>query len=215
MKKNMYSLMLSEDVVGMIDRLAYSAGTNRSNMINNILAEYLSYKTPEMRIKEMMERLSELFSPGESLQVTLRPSLNTFALRSALAFKYNPTINYQIEFYRTAGSAIGELRAGLRTQNPSLKLAVMQFYKLWSRIEASYRGTSESAAEDERFTKTFRLAVDGKTTDGEISSAIADYVRAFDGGIKAFFYNLNDPQRAVAAVEEIYRDYYRGAAILM
>ena len=59
----MYSLMLSEDVVSLIDRMACQAGTNRSVMINNILAEYLSYRTPEMRIKEMMEKLDSLFPP--------------------------------------------------------------------------------------------------------------------------------------------------------
>lgn len=39
MKKNVYSLVLSEDVVHEIDKLAYQRGTNRSNMVNQILAE--------------------------------------------------------------------------------------------------------------------------------------------------------------------------------
>ena len=34
MKKNMYSLMLAEDVVRAIDDLAAQEGTNRSNLIN-------------------------------------------------------------------------------------------------------------------------------------------------------------------------------------
>ena len=47
--KNVYSIVLSSDVVDKIDRLAYERGTNRSNMINQILAEYVSYTTPEKR----------------------------------------------------------------------------------------------------------------------------------------------------------------------
>lgn len=47
MKKNMYSLMLAEKVVQAIDRLASEKGTNRSNLINQILAEYVSLTTPE------------------------------------------------------------------------------------------------------------------------------------------------------------------------
>ena len=39
MKKNMYSLMLSGSVVEEIDRLAAEQGTNRSNLVNQILAE--------------------------------------------------------------------------------------------------------------------------------------------------------------------------------
>ena len=39
MKKTVYSLVLSEDVVREIDKLATRRGTNRSNMVNQILAE--------------------------------------------------------------------------------------------------------------------------------------------------------------------------------
>ena len=41
MKKSMYSLMLSEDVVNEIDKLAREQSTNRSNLINQILADRL------------------------------------------------------------------------------------------------------------------------------------------------------------------------------
>ena len=42
MKKNMYSLMLAEDVIQAIDELASEKNTNRSNLINQILADYVS-----------------------------------------------------------------------------------------------------------------------------------------------------------------------------
>ena len=38
MKKSTYSVVLSDRVVAEIDRLAYRKGTNRSSMINEILA---------------------------------------------------------------------------------------------------------------------------------------------------------------------------------
>lgn len=41
LKKTLYSLMLSDEVVREADRLAHQMGTNRSNLINQILAEYL------------------------------------------------------------------------------------------------------------------------------------------------------------------------------
>ena len=37
MKKTLYSLMLSDDVVRAVDELAHSLGTNRSSLINQIL----------------------------------------------------------------------------------------------------------------------------------------------------------------------------------
>jgi metal-responsive CopG/Arc/MetJ family transcriptional regulator len=82
--------MLSEDIVAAVDRLAYESGTNRSNMINNILAEYVSYRTPEMRMRSMFETMENLLSACEGFKVMLRSSDSLFSLRSALTFKYNP-----------------------------------------------------------------------------------------------------------------------------
>ncbi len=39
MKRSTYSLILMDDVVAAIDRLAAQQGTSRSNLINQILAE--------------------------------------------------------------------------------------------------------------------------------------------------------------------------------
>ena len=39
MKKSVYSIVLADDVVEAIDEMAYSLGTSRSNLINQILAE--------------------------------------------------------------------------------------------------------------------------------------------------------------------------------
>ena len=39
MKKNVYSVMLAEDVVNEIDRLADERGITRSGFINEVLAE--------------------------------------------------------------------------------------------------------------------------------------------------------------------------------
>ena len=50
MKKTLYSLMLNEEVVREIDALAHQLGTNRSALINQILADYTSVLTPERRI---------------------------------------------------------------------------------------------------------------------------------------------------------------------
>ena len=46
MKKNLYSLTLSDDVVREVDALAHRMGTNRSALVNQILAEYVSVPTP-------------------------------------------------------------------------------------------------------------------------------------------------------------------------
>ena len=55
MNKSVYSIVLSDDVVAQVDRLAYKAGTSRSAMINRILADYVSYVTPEQRLRDILD----------------------------------------------------------------------------------------------------------------------------------------------------------------
>ena len=61
MKKCMYSLMLSPDVVREIDILADKQNTNRSNLVNQILAEYVSLITPEKHVKNIFDVVEQMF----------------------------------------------------------------------------------------------------------------------------------------------------------
>lgn len=204
--KNVYSIVLSSDVVEKIDRLAYENGTNRSNMINQILAEYVSYTTPEKRFQEIFRHMQNMFE-GSALKV-MEPSDTMFSLRSALAYKYNPTVKYSVELYRTESEEIGELRVSLRTQNAGLVLYMTQFYRLWHKIEKSYRTDVVCAISDGKYSRKLALLDrTGGVSEIDIGQVIATYIDAFDRALKAFFYHLETPSRAVAAVEEIYRGY--------
>ncbi len=215
MKKSMYSLMLSDEVVSAIDRLAYEGGTNRSNLVNRILAEYVSYRTPEMRMKDMLAQIEHLLAPRENLQTMLRQSGAMLDLRSALVFKYNPTVYYSVELYRVPSPAVGELKVSLRTQNSNLLLYMMQFYKLWAKIEQSYMGYCNCVVEDGKLTRrlTPGRAGNEEAAEQEICRAIVDYVSAFDEALKAFFYNLADGLTAARQVENVYKRYMALSAI--
>ena len=63
MKKTLYSLVLNDEVVREVDALAHRMGTNRSNLINQILAEYVNYTTPEQRINEVLSAIEQLMAP--------------------------------------------------------------------------------------------------------------------------------------------------------
>ena len=62
LQKSLYSLMLMDDVVREIDRLALQQNTNRSNFINQILAEYVSLMTPEKRIGNIFKNIEALIN---------------------------------------------------------------------------------------------------------------------------------------------------------
>lgn len=216
MNKSVYSLVLMDDVVEQIDRIAYEMNTSRSNMINQILAEYVSYMTPEKRMREIFSAVEQQLAGGSTFQVLLQPSDTMFSLRSALAYKYNPTVRYSVELCRNAKPLLGELRVSLRSQNSTLLLYLLQFFKLWVRVEESFLGRTESTVEDGRFIRKLVLRSEGAEPDNEtVGEAIAAYIDLFDRALKAFFANLSDPQRAVVQVQRLYVDYLHGQRILI
>ena len=101
MKKTLYSLMLNDEVVREVDALAHSLGTNRSNLINQILAEYVNYTTPERRINDVLSAISELMAPSRELVPFFAPNSFSMSLKSSLEYKYRPTVKYEVELYRS------------------------------------------------------------------------------------------------------------------
>lgn len=207
MNKSVYSLVLTDDVVAEIDRIAYENGTSRSNTVNQILAEYVSYDTPEKRIREVFSEVENLLTGSSRFQVMMQPSDSMFSLRSALAYKYNPTVRYSVELNRNLQPAIGELRVSVRSQSSALRLYMLQFFKLWSRIEQNLVGHVECAMADDRYIRRLAVAEDRKLDNEALGQAIAEYIRLFDTALKLFFNHLDQPETAIARVESLYGDY--------
>ena len=211
--KNVYSIVLSSDVVEKIDRLAYENGTNRSNMINQILAEYVSYTTPEKRFREVFRQMQAILE--NSAFKAAEPSDTMLSLRSAIAYKYNPTVKYNVELYRGEGDEIGELRVSLRTQNAGLILYMTEFYKLWYKIESAYRGEIPCGEANGKFARKLVLKNLNGVQSFDLGKGIASYVDAFDRALKAYLYHLESPNTARTAVETIYREYLASNRILV
>lgn len=218
MNKSMFPLMLSEDVVAAVDRLAYERGTNRSNMINQILAEYVSYTTPEMRMQSIFSKVEKLLSGRDSFQVLLQNSGSVFSLRSALAYKYNPNVRYTVELYRSPeGDSFGELRVALRTQSNSLILYLTQFYKLWIKLESAYNPMCEYRLDGGKLTRKLKLTrpESANLAEEEVGGLIADYIMYFDRAMKSFFYNLENAPAALEQTEQVCREYHRAAKAII
>ena len=213
MKKNNYCLMLSEEVVAAIDARASREGTNRSALINRILAEYVSYVTPEMRVREI------LTSARDALHLAFRreaESDTALALCSSLAYRYNPTVRYTLDFDRSANT-LGVLRVSLRTKNQVLIAMLYRFFELFARLEGEYVGNCEYTVGEGRFSRVLRLRDEGKTmlTLEGIGSLVADYLTMLDNAMKAYFRYAPREHEAFLAMGAIYRSYLAGAAALV
>lgn len=214
MNKSVYSLVLADEIVQEIDRLAYETGASRSAMINQILADYLRFTTPEKRMREVFSAIEQMLL-GSAFEPQLQPSESMFSLRTALDYKYNPSVRYSVELYKNARPLLGELRVSVRSQNSALVLAMLQFFKLWTRIETSYIGRVECAMEDGRYLRKLRLSDESKLTNEQIGEGIAAYINLLDSALKQYFECIHEPTLAVTNVEKRYVNYIRSGGIIL
>ena len=213
MKKTLYSLMLNDEVVREVDALAHSLGTNRSNLINQILAEYVNYTTPERRINDVLSAISELMAPSRELVPFFAPNSFSMSLKSSLEYKYRPTVKYEVELYRGGGDSIGELSVVFRTQSAALIASMTEFFRLWKRIEdlhlAAASGLQISyALYDGKFVRSL-CAPARDCTAGELAEAISEYIKLFDKLMKHYLTGRLDAQ----GVEAAYYSYMRTAKV--
>lgn len=207
MKKNMYSLILSEDVVKEIDRLAYENGTSRSNFINGILAEYCRMVTPEMRIKNIFDRVLDNLE-GSRLLPFKEPSSGIMTLRTSLEYKYHPTVKYDVQLFRKRGRAFGQLKVWLRTQNPELLRVLGDFFNILAEIEEKYSAVPPQkrgvySFEGGKFIRTFVLPEAREYDADEIADSINTYVKTIDDLLNGFF------QGKYATTLDMEKDYLR------
>ncbi|MBR4201912.1 MAG: ribbon-helix-helix protein, CopG family [Oscillospiraceae bacterium] len=200
MKKAVYSLVLSEDVVEAVDRMAYARGTSRSNLINQLLAEAVGYVTPERRMAEILQTLSQQMTGLFQLQEQAADGMLT--IRSPLRYRYKPTIRYRVELYRQPEHALGVLHASFRTQNKSLIADAEQFFRLWAEFECSHGMCAEEdcKVEDGCWDRRFAIRAGKEASTQEIGAAIGQYIKRVDAALKAYFAALPDCEAAKQAV---------------
>ncbi len=192
MQKSLYSLMLMDDVVREIDRLAAAQGMSRSGLVNSVLAEYASMTTPEKRIGEIYKQMELLIGSAGGLTPFLTPNRTTMYLKSSLDYKYRPTIKYEVELFRTPHGDIGELAVVFRTQSAELLRAVESFFSLWKRLEDVYAAPrmngrhARYALYDGKLVRSISLPEDGNTSNESISGAISAYITMLDELMKGY-----------------------------
>ncbi|MCF0135796.1 MAG: ribbon-helix-helix protein, CopG family [Lachnospiraceae bacterium] len=209
MAKSVYSLVLSDAVIEAIDREAYRSGVSRSQMIDRVLAEYVGLVTPERRIRRVFGQIEDMLTGTGSFQLTMQPTASTMSLRSALNYKYNPTIRYSIERRTTGLNEEIWLKIQLRTSNQTLINYMHYFFRYWQELEER-KGTRWNMA-PARYERKLKLP---EIEDRELyfGEQIADYIRSIDESLNLYFKeitttNIMDevvPRSALKAVLQHY-----------
>ncbi len=206
MEKNIYSLVLSDSVVEAVDALARTAGLSRSAMINQILAERVAYTTPEMRLREVLSAMQR--SMNEVFYFMEQPSAGTLSCRTALKYRYKPTVRYSVEIYSRGDKKAGELKVSFRTQNEQLINDLMGFFRCWAALEQKYISHKLSqdiiyTIDNGRFTRTLNMPP-FDISDEALGQAVADYMAMFDLALKEYFAYLPEEKSAASAAEQSY-----------
>lgn len=209
MQKSIYSLVLSDSVVEAVDNLARAAGLSRSAMINQILAERVAYTTPEMRMREILSAMQRSMNDG--FYYLEQPSAGTLSCRTALKYRYKPTVRYSVEIFSRGGKKAGELKVSFRTQNAQLISDLTGFFRAWAGFEQKYIAAKLTqdilyAIDNGKFTRTLNMPVP-EISDEALGSAVADYMAMFDAAMKEYFAYLPDTVTAAAAAEQSYASY--------
>ncbi len=214
MKKSVYSIVLADDVVEAIDDMAYSLGTSRSNLINQILAERVSMMTPEMRMRDIFGRLEQLMSGG--LMTVAQSGGSMLMLKSPLKYKYRPTVNYSVELSRSFEGAVGRLKISLRTQSGSLIDMIGGFFAVWISIEGKYlrrlfpKGSPWSGG-GAAFTREFISPNGSALSDEQLAEAIGGYVNLLDSCLRMYF----EDKTSAGRIEDKYKEYLsRGVLVI-
>lgn len=206
MHKAVYSLVLSEDVVEAVDRMAYARGTSRSNLINQILAQAVGYVTPEQRMAEILETLTAQM--GGLYQLQAQASDGMLTIRSPLRYRYKPTIRYRVELYRQPRHALGLLHASFRTQSRALLEDANAFFTLWSQLElaAGICDAADIHYGDGTWTRAFIMPAAHAQDTRSVGEAMSRYIKRVDGALKRYFAALPDETNAAAQVRAAFAE---------
>ena len=183
MKTSVYSLVLMDEVVEAVDRLAYHMQTSRSNLINQILAEKLAVTTPEMHMKDVFDSVEEILGGYQHFQIQQQAADSMISIKSVLKYKYNPTVRYAINLNRNQSESLGELRLISRSQSAFLLQSLSTFFERWSLWEQENQLPGWQLDASGRWFRTF-LKVDESIDPSHIAIGIAHYIHVVDEGIK-------------------------------
>lgn len=214
MSKSLYSLSLSDEVVREVDALAHRLGTNRSALVNRILADYVAVPTPERRIHDIFRAIEALTLPSQELVPFFAPNSPTMSLKSSLTYKYRPTVRYELDLGGDGG-ALGTLSVVFRTQSADLIAALTDFFRLWARTEESCLAPLlgdpiRCALYDGRFVRPLAMPRTACTAD-ELAAAISAYVQLFDRLLKGYLTG----ERSAYDVDLAYRGDLRTRSLLI
>ena len=209
MKRSMYSLILSDDIVAAVDALAAQKGTSRSNYINQVLVKHVQCITPEQQMQRVFANLTHQMD--EAFRIQEQGSNALLSILGSVQYKYRPTIRYRVELLRNMQQEeVGRLKISCRTQNQTLLDAMAQFFRFWVKLEQKYDADSACAQglyQIESGCMTMALLRSGAATDEQLGEIVGNYIRMFHAVLQSYFAGIQQDVSGTVLARTLEQQY--------
>lgn len=209
MKRSMYSLILSDDIVAAVDALAAQKGTSRSNYINQVLAKHVQCITPEQQMQRVFANLTHQMD--KAFRIQEQGSNALLSILGSVQYKYRPTIRYRVELLRNMQQEeVGRLKISCRTQNQTLLDAMAQFFRFWVKLEQKYDADSACAQglyQIESGCMTMALLRSGAATDEQLGEIVGNYIRMFHAVLQSYFAGIQQDVSGTVLARTLEQQY--------
>lgn len=211
MKKSVYSLMLFDEIVEKIDQIAYMNNTNRSQLINDLLAERIGLVTPEQKIQKILEQLGE--NLRDVLSVSQINKNSSIQFGKSLKYKYRPKVRYSYEFMSNDQGKYAVLKISSRTKSEDLNEHFDAFFNLIAQIEQEKNQGSPDISENQtshKFVREFKKEGELSQETQVVAENLTRYLKMIDRAMNVYFLNidLQNDDSIERLLERIYGDYY-------
>ncbi|MCM1043056.1 MAG: ribbon-helix-helix domain-containing protein [Corallococcus sp.] len=208
MGKNIYSLLLSEELVSRIDGMASKRGLSRSSMLDGILAEYFDTDTPETRMREFFANMEKLIEPHSTMRFCNMASDNMASILSPLPYRYKPTIKYSLELVGD-DKYLGRLKVTMRTANGELIYKLDEFFRAYYQVESAFlREDLVCSVGKGGYSRVlFRPQGDAKTQ----ADAVCKYVDMLDRLLSVYF---SDENFGIDGIADVYSEFIKNSTVV-
>lgn len=148
MSKSIISLVLSDATIRKVDRECARTGKSRSQLIDDLLARHYGIDLPSIRFTEIVSLLNQRMEMLHTVSVMQDVADNAVEFRTALTYRYQPKIVFQIQFGMTEQWLTATMRISTRTTSTALLSLLKDFFLRLDTIEVIK--TIDSRLEDDK-----------------------------------------------------------------
>ncbi len=207
-KKSMYSVRLTDGLMGEFIERARSMGVDHSDLLDTVLNDFLRAGAGEAAMDEALELIASGLEPSGA-QVYTGASNGVLYVKSALRYSYRPELKYTVEISGNGGR-IGVLKVALRTERLDALDRFNRFTRLWASLEEHYARKYfapeqiEYVFESGRFVRTLMQPAGAPPGVDALGRAVGAYVLNFDKILRLYLTRLDFID---SDVEKMYIEY--------